>query len=448
MSKYQSIINIRNARDKIREEIKSIDKKDFKDQTFGPENEYTYLGLIGGIDSLMTDISTLTQYESRFIKLSSYNDRKVILNCLNNILSNLNRPNNLYPHVDQLKTELRNYNIRSFSENLIQFETEIDDVIKLKTQLLDNISEVNSLKDALETEGESISDINTVATTRLEEINNKFENIESKLNEIIEKSTETENLNVELESIKSKANKNLSDITTLKTESESNKKLIDVFAENVQEKENNLVELQSNIEINNNKLNEYEKEREKIIKQAQELINSAKQALNYKTAEGLSASFDAQYTDAKDNRKLNRWIIGAAISLGVTLALGLFVLMTIQDEWFIVLGRILLLPIPISAAIFCSQQYVKQKNIIEDYAYKTTIAKSIVGFSEQLRKNGNDSDEEYVNYIKKALDEIHKDPLRNRKEVSNKENLPQNIDQFIEILKKINTISSGNPSNQ
>src|SRR5690606_28599867 len=105
---------------------------------------------------------------------------------------------------------------------------------------------------------------------------------------------------------------------------------------------------------------------------------------NYKTAEGLSASFDAQYTDAKDNRKLNRWIIGAAISLGVTLALGLFVLMTIQDEWFIVLGRILLLPIPISAAIFCSQQYVKQKNIIEDYAYKTTIAKSIVGFSEQL----------------------------------------------------------------
>lgn len=448
MSKYQSIINIRNARDKIREEIKSIDKKDFKDQTFGPENEYTYLGLIGGIDSLMTDISTLTQYESRFIKLSSYNDRKVILNCLNNILSNLNRPNNLYPHVDQLKTELRNYNIRSFSENLIQFETEIDDVIKLKTQLLDNISEVNSLKDALETEGESISDINTVATTRLEEINNKFENIESKLNEIIEKSTETENLNVELESIKSKANKNLSDITTLKTESESNKKLIDVFAENVQEKENNLVELQSNIEINNNKLNEYEKEREKIIKQAQELINSAKQALNYKTAEGLSASFDAQYTDAKDNRKLNRWIIGAAISLEITLALGLFVLMTIQDEWFIVLGRILLLPIPISAAIFCSQQYVKQKNIIEDYAYKTTIAKSIVGFSEQLRKNGNDSDEEYVNYIKKALDEIHKDPLRNRKEVSNKENLPQNIDQFIEILKKINTISSGNPSNQ
>lgn len=448
MSKYQSIINIRNARDKIREEIKSIDKKDFKDQTFGPENEYTYLGLIGGIDSLMTDISTLTQYESRLIKLSSYNDRKVILNCLNNILSNLNRPNNLYPHVDQLKTELRNYNIRSFSENLIQFETEIDDVRKLKTQLLDNISEVNSLKDVLETEGESISDINTVATTRLEEINNKFEKIESKLNEIIKKSTETENLNVELESIKSKANKNLSDIITLKTESESNKKLIDVFAENVQEKENNLVELQSNIEINNNKLNEYEKEREKIIKQAQELINSAKQALNYKTAEGLSASFDAQYKDAKDNGKLNRWIISAAISIGVTLALGLFVLMTIQDEWFMVLGRILLLPIPISAAIFCSQQYVKQKNIIEDYAYKTTIAKSIVGFSEQLRKNGNDSDEEYVNYIKKALDEIHKDPLRNRKEVSNKENLPQNIDQFIEILKKISTISSGNPSNQ
>ena len=38
----------------------------------------------------------------------------------------------------------------------------------------------------------------------------------------------------------------------------------------------------------------------------------------------------------------------------------------------------------IAGAIFCANQYIRQKNVIEDYTYKMVLAKSIVGFSEQL----------------------------------------------------------------
>ena len=171
-------------------------------------------------------------------------------------------------------------------------------------------------------------------------------------------------------------------------------------------------------------------------------LKKAKQALEYTTAQGLSAAFNSQYKEANDRRVLFTWIYGAFLSLLGAGVLGLYFMQSINEnnQWFIILGRILLLPIPIMGAIFCANQYTKQKNIIEDYAYKQTIAKSIVGFSEQLKKNGKDEDNsEYVDYIRKALAEIHKDPLRNRNE--EKQTLTnlkvKHLEQIVELAKKI-----------
>ena len=70
-----------------------------------------------------------------------------------------------------------------------------------------------------------------------------------------------------------------------------------------------------------------------------------------------------------------------------------------------------MIPLTLLAAMFCSNQYVKQKNIIEDYAYKTVLAKSIIAFSEELRVK---EPEKYAEYLSTVLKEIHKDPLRKR----------------------------------
>ena len=67
------------------------------------------------------------------------------------------------------------------------------------------------------------------------------------------------------------------------------------------------------------------------------------------------------------------------------------------------------------------------------------LSKSIVGFSEQLKKNGTETNEEYIHYIKTALEEIHKDPLRKRTG-SNKENELTNLSQIGELVDKIKKI--------
>lgn len=435
----QSIQTIREKRDGIREKIKTLNLKNYENQRFGAENEYTYKGLIGGVESLLTDLSTLTQYENKFIKLSNYSERKQIADNLINISSYLESPTNLYSYIEHLKTILRTYNIRNFSENLIQFEEEIDEIKKLRIELEEVLSESNELKEEISNKNSKINNLHNEADEILDGIKENFKNISNEFDKLSENSNKVKLLNDELEEIKGTADSHLADIIDFRTKSESNQKLIDNFATKIQDRDKRLTELEQKIIENDKALTKYEEERKTLLKETEALIESAKTALNYKTAEGLSASFSEQYKNSDNTWISAGWILGAFACLLITLGLGIWFLHNISEDnkWYFIVGRLLLLPMPIIGAIFCANQYTKQKNITEDYAYKTVIAKSIVGFSEQLKKNSTDNSE-YITYIAKALEEIHKDPLRAREHNSSKVKLDKiQFDKLVETLPKL-----------
>ena len=435
----QSIQTIREKRDEIREKIKTLNLKNYENQRFGVENEYTYKSLIGEVESLLTDLSTLTQHENKFIKLSNYNERRQIADNLINILSYLESPTNLYSYIEDLKIILRTYNIRNFSENLIQFEEEIDDIKGTRVELEEVLAISCELQEKFNDKSDEIVKLYDEADKSFKDIQEKFKEIKNEL-ELICKETEIANgLNDDLEEIKEKAEFNLTKITDIRTKSESNQKLIENFATKVQDRENRLTELEQKIIENDKAISKYEEERKTLLKEAEALIESAKTALNYKTAEGLSASFSEQYKNSNKTWISGGWILGAFVCLLITLGLGIWFLHNISEDnkWYFIVGRLLLLPMPIIGAIFCANQYTKQKNITEDYAYKTVIAKSIVGFSEQLKKNSTDNSE-YITYIAKALEEIHKDPLRAREHNSSKVKLDKiQFDKLVETLPKL-----------
>lgn len=441
----QSVQTIREKRDEIREKIKTLNLRNYENQRFGTENEYTYKSLIGGVESLLTDLSTLTQYENKFIKLSNYSERKQIADNLINILSYLESPTNLYNYIENLKIILRTYNIRNFSENLIQFEEEIDDIKSTKIELEEVLAISNELEEKIIEKSYEIDKLYDEADEKFEKVQEKFKEIKNEL-ELISKETEiVSGLNEDLEEIKEKAESNLTEITDIRTKSESNQKLIENFATKVQDRDNRLTELEQKIIENNKALLKYEDERKALLKDAEALIESAKTALNYKTAEGLSASFSEQYKNSNKTWISAGWIIGAIFCLLITLGLGIWILHNINEDnkWYFIVGRFLLLPMPIIGAIFCANQYTKQKNITEDYAYKTVIAKSIVGFSEQLKKNSTDNSE-YITYIAKALEEIHKDPLRAREHNSSNVRLDKTqFDKLVETLPKLLELLNG-----
>ncbi len=307
-----------------------------------------------------------------------------------------------------MKILLRGYNIRNFSERQIEFEKEIEETRKIKLQLQQELVEVKKIKEEIEENNSAIEEKTEESTNKLTKIETQLDDVIKKKDELIEQSESLEEINTDLTTIKEKADENLDEILTSMTESKSNEKLITSFANKVQERDKRLLELEQNTKDNNEELVEYKKERIKILKDSNELIESAKKALNYKTAEGISASFQTQYESAKDKSNSGWWIFGAIVCLISTVFLGLWILESTITNVGLIIGRISLLPLPIIGAIFCANQYTKQKNIIEDYAYKMVLSKSIVGVSEPIKKNGSENNEEYIHYIKTALKEIIK----------------------------------------
>lgn len=432
-----SVNQIREIRDSIREKIKDLNLSDYSSNKYGNENEYTFRGLIGGIEALLTDISALTRHPSKFVKISTYQERINIHSYLNTIETYLESPNNYLTQFEALKISLRNYNVRYFSDRQIEFEEEIEEVRKIKLQLQQMLVDSKKLN-------EKIEESNSILDEKLEKSSGKLEGIEDLLEKIIkrkdeltEQSESLETINENLVSIKETAAENLEEISESLTESKSNEKLITSFANKVQDRDKRLDELEQRTEVNNKKLSEYEDERKTILAQAKELIESSKKALNYTTAEGISASFQGQYENSNNKWIFGSWILGAVICLLGTISLGVWILRTNPDEIGLLIGRISLLPLPIIGAIFCANQYTKQKNIIEDYAYKMVLSKAIVGFSEQLKKNGTEGNEEYVHYIKTALEEIHRDPLRKREVKKNGELKESSLRDLVEMAERI-----------
>ena len=432
-----TVNQIREKRDEIREQIKALNLKDYGDTKYGSENEYNFKGLIGGIEALLTDISALTKYPSKFVKISTHTERSNIQTYLTKINTNLESPNNYITQFEALKVLLRSYNVRNFSERQIEFEKEIEEVRKIKLQLQQVLVDSKELNQNIEDSNTTLDEKLDITKEKLTEIENQLETIVEKKDKLIEQSEELETINTNLEAIKETASENLDEITTSLTESKSNEKLITSFSTKVQERDKRLEELEQNTIENNKKLKEYDSERESILAKANSLIESSKKALNYTTAEGISASFQGQYENSNNKWIFGSWIFGAVICLIGTICLGIWILQANPTNIGVLIGRISLLPLPIIGAIFCANQYTKQKNIIEDYAYKMVLSKAIVGFSEQLKKNGTENNEEYIHYIKTALEEIHRDPLRKRDKSKSSDPKESNLKDIVELAERI-----------
>ncbi|REJ81347.1 MAG: hypothetical protein DWQ44_09855 [Bacteroidetes bacterium] len=407
-----SVNNITELKNQIRDKIGGINKSAFTTDKFGSEQEYTYKGLIGGADALLSDIGALVKTPEKFIRLSSYEDRQSLIQQLVNVKNSIDDPSALVGYIETLKSYLRPFNVRYTKDRYIEFDKQTDIIFKKKVEIEEAAEGITTLKkemedkklivDALvvdlEAKVKNVEEKNTNLQSLIEKQNASIEENQTKLDDLDE-------LKIGINEINKSANLSF-------TEIKSNEKLVDSFVKRVQTRETQIDKIENQTTDYLTKLKEFQNERIALLDEAQKLIDSAKLALNYKTAEGLSASFKSQY-DEQLKAKPWIWIVIAGLCLATTIGLGIWILLERTDVG-VIIGRITLLPLPIAGALFCANQYVKRHNIIQDYAYKLALAKSIVGFSEQLKNSTEKSSEEYVTYIKRVLEEIHQDPLRKR----------------------------------
>ncbi len=456
MSLPATIEQIKTLKSEISDGLSNVGWQD-DEATYGGENEYKSKSLLGGIKGLMTDVSVLTKAPAQFLKLSTHSERTAIVSILQQIQRYLGSPAQLANQIDQLKIQLRPYCTRTRKEWFEEIGKEADTLIKKQLDLDSSLEKLTKLleeadehREALKTKASQFSEEKDAAVETIDEkisaLDTKHEEQEAKIETVDSKIESLETLISTLEEKDIDADKFLNSIQESQTSVSSNEKLIANFSKNVSARESAFNDLVAKTDANTTTLNEFQTERGDYLKQSEELIKSAKLALEYKTAEGLSAAFSTE-KGSYEGHKQWLWIVASGISLLIALGLGFWVVWGNEEAKMlpIVIGRIALIPLPLAAAWFCAGQYVKKSNLQADYGYKMTLAKSLVGFSEELKKNGRETEEEYRHYIKTVLEQIHQDPLRDRtkKTQANPANqdLTQDSGKLLDLLEKFVKIS-------
>lgn len=303
------------------------------------------------------------------------------------------------------------------------FATELKELTKLKRSITDFKKNYDGTKRNLEFISKKKVELDELINLIKDEIN-EIESI---------KETSQIHLNETLSNIKS-SDENLETIKESRKEVEEQKLAINTFSENIEE-------YKAQIEKLEEKAKDVVSKDEKI----KSLISEAETALQLKSAQGISGAFSSQHEKASDSKNYWPWIIASiaflitAISLTVWAITGYGV--TNPDSFGSIAGRIVAVGIAVSGAAFCAKQYVKQKNIAEDYAYKAVLSKSIIAFANEIKKSDISNNGEQVGkYLQKVLEEIHRDPLRTRKEESKNEISKNTIDHLTKMAEIFNKV--------
>lgn len=334
-----------------------------------------------------------------FFIVVSQDDINELVWKMNNCTSYLNHKyyNDIITYFSLIKQIIWKYNAQIFLKK--EYSLELSEEI-LKTQNL-----FKELKNNLfEIEGDL--DKKNLIIQNIDDLEERYVELEQKISKIEEKDSYSDELILWIEN--------------------NQEKIMD-FISKIDERERVFNTQNDFMRKYENKIYWFEKQFIEKLWETKKLIKSAKEALNYKTAEGISAAIQSQYDESKKDLLL-WWLYLSAIFLCLALIIWFFTLfpdvlvlifsrlgLEIQVNWelnlYSFIARFSFIILLMWASIFSSKQYIKQKNIIEDYAYKLVLAKSIIWFSEELKKWW---EEWYQKYITKTLEELLQDPLRNK----------------------------------
>ena len=435
----KTIIDIKKLKDSISqnfEEYKNHLKNYYPDlngEQLSTESEYSVKEIIVSIKDILTDITYLVSSHNIFIKISTHTERNNLHIQLNNLNAFLQKKqqSQIIQTLEQLKIIIRSFNISKYKERHFEFMNEIDNLRKTAMSLEE---EIISIKNNFQESENLLNEIKNNKTT----FDENLEELETKKNDLEKEYKEFKTVHNELKELTNIATKNEEIISEKLKSAKENEETINNFFEIINAREKQLEQQNTATEKYNETLEKYTEERQKILAEAQYLIEESKKSLGYSNATGLSDAFSNQKKDANTKTKTIGWLISAGIFICATITLGLLLVMGDKtDSISIIVGRLSMIPFTLLSALFCANQYVKQKNIIEDYAYKTVLAQSIVAFSDALQKNDTGK---YAEYISTVIKEIHQDPLRKRAKEKDEITIKDSAGLFNKIVELIKNI--------
>ena len=164
-----TIANIKEQIAQIDEQLPTLIPKDLEDQVYGTEGEYTPRALKAGIRAILSDIRGLANAPTKFVRLSTYDEREQIGQYLGSISSALHNRNyqETSIHIDHLKTIIRSYHVRGSSETKEELESMIGEIHGMHTELQEKLDEAQGrMREQSDEIGEFVEKVTSVLSRR------------------------------------------------------------------------------------------------------------------------------------------------------------------------------------------------------------------------------------------------------------------------------------------
>jgi len=315
--------------------------------------------------------------------------------------------------LNQLKDLIQQ--IKNNETNLHRAKSIYEEILKIS-------KEIEKSKQSLE----EIQRIESTGKGLLESIQEQLDETGGKIKKVQEK---TENFLKEIETYLSEAKNSNEEISRIKGQI---KNFFDDIESYKEEIENMKKKIKTSIEEYENKTIEIIKENENLQKSIQELLKKA-------IAGSLFESFEKRKETLQE--PLKKWLIALGVlifgAMGIAGWIYLDLKNTNPNTLLLILKISMLAPI-IYAIYFVAKRYTQERQLTEEYAFKSTVSLSMNAFNDLLKKYQDDGiSEKQLELMVNTIDNLFKSPTdKVFKKDSTKEE-KELIENFIDIIKNI-----------
>ncbi|WP_144049889.1 coiled-coil domain-containing protein [Halorubrum ezzemoulense] len=311
--------------------------------------------------------------------------------------------------IGQLALDLRAGDHLDFSEQLTKFEE-----IRVESQRTRE-----ELKEAVKTK---------------EKINSIHKEISNQKGTIDQTVSSTEESQERIETIKTNVSNKLEDI---RSESETvNERYEEVLkkTEQINEYENRLEDSLSEVEERSEQLSQQQDDLDEIEDRIDTLLSGA-----------IAASLDRNFTERKDEleRAAKMWAIATFAAIGILIGGAFFIFENITQSGGFgarTISRVTLL-IPLLVGVwFTSRNYSQKRNLMEEYAFKSTMAQTLEPSRRVLesQESLDETDAQLAEFMLVSMGQMFTNPSNNVNPGNNSnEDDATNIETVMDLAKRI-----------
>lgn len=298
----------------------------------------------------------------------------------------------------------------------------LDEIQRLKEYVLINLN-LDLKGKNLFTYKKKITELNELQIkynsllVELEKANNIYDTIKEKYDLINQNYSNSKDLIAQHNQLKSQFEEQNRIISNIENNIQNNSTQVDSQSSKINSFFNEITEYET-------KLKDSEQELQRLLEENENLENKVRELLGSAVGGALGKTFGERKTELNKSENFWKWSTFISITSLLVAAILIYIdLLKGVSESPVILSKVTLL-IPISAAVwFTASNYNRERKLLEEYAFKSSISLSLDSYRKVLNEELSDEEKHKISgFLIDSMEKIYSSPLENMSKHSRGDN--------------------------